>query len=181
MVTSLKRSYACTATLCPQTSSRPPPTHTSTRDPRPPTGKSRAVFCGVTAPFFWVLVHKVLLCPLRVYLPVLCKFWHLSVQFSSIAESCPTLCNPMNYSTTGLPVHLQLPGSLKLRSIPSVMPSSHLIPCRPLLLLPPIPLGRSPSGIGSSWLLPLTSDVGQLLSAALSATRSILITQSIKI
>ena len=31
-----------------------------------------------------------------------------SVQFSSVAQSCPTLCNPMNHSTTGLPVHHQL-------------------------------------------------------------------------
>ena len=33
----------------------------------------------------------------------------LSVQFSSVAQSCPTLCNPMNHSTPGLPVHHQLP------------------------------------------------------------------------
>ena len=32
-----------------------------------------------------------------------------SVQFSSVAQSCPTLCNPMNSSTPGLPVHHQLP------------------------------------------------------------------------
>ena len=32
-----------------------------------------------------------------------------SVQFSSITQSCPTLCNPMNHSTPGLPVHHQLP------------------------------------------------------------------------
>ena len=31
------------------------------------------------------------------------------VQFSSVAQSCPTLCNPMNCSTPGLPVHYQLP------------------------------------------------------------------------
>ena len=30
------------------------------------------------------------------------------VQFSSVAQSCPTLCNPMNCSTPGLPVHHQL-------------------------------------------------------------------------
>ena len=34
---------------------------------------------------------------------------HISVQFSSVAQSCPTLCNPMNHSTPGLPVHHQLP------------------------------------------------------------------------
>ena len=32
-----------------------------------------------------------------------------SVQFSSVAQSCPTLCDPMNRSTPGLPVHQQLP------------------------------------------------------------------------
>ena len=31
-----------------------------------------------------------------------------SVQFSSVAESCPTLCDPMNRSSPGLPVHLEL-------------------------------------------------------------------------
>ena len=34
-----------------------------------------------------------------------------SVQFSSVVQSCPTLCNPMNCSTSGLPVHHQLPES----------------------------------------------------------------------
>ena len=41
------------------------------------------------------------------------SFIHLlslsSVQFSSVAQSCPTLCDPMNRSTPGLPVHHQLP------------------------------------------------------------------------
>ena len=32
-----------------------------------------------------------------------------SVQLSSVAQSCPTLCDPMNHSTPGLPVHHQLP------------------------------------------------------------------------
>ena len=45
----------------------------------------------------------------------------------------------MNLSTPGLPVHHQHWSSLKLTSIESVMPSSHLILCRPLLLLPLIP------------------------------------------
>ena len=60
-------------------------------------------------------------------------------QFSSVAQLCPTLCDPMNHSTPGLPVHHQLPEPLKLMSIESVMRSSHLILCRPLLLLPLIP------------------------------------------
>ena len=60
-----------------------------------------------------------------------------SVQFSSVAQSCPTLCDPMNHSTVGLPVH-QLWSSLKLMCIESVMPSSHLILYCPHLLLPSI-------------------------------------------
>ena len=45
----------------------------------------------------------------------------------------------MNCSMPGLPVHHQLLDLPKLMSIESVMPSSHLILCHPLLLLPPIP------------------------------------------
>ena len=45
----------------------------------------------------------------------------------------------MNRSPPGLPVHHQLQSSLRHTSIESVMPSSHLILCHPLLLLPPIP------------------------------------------
>ena len=45
----------------------------------------------------------------------------------------------MNHSTPGLPVHHHSWSSLRLMSIESVMPSSHLILCRSLLLLPPIP------------------------------------------
>ena len=67
------------------------------------------------------------------------KGTHASVQFSPVAQSCPTLCDPLNRSTPGLPVHHQLPELLRLMSIESVTPSSHLILCRPLLLLPPIP------------------------------------------
>ena len=36
------------------------------------------------------------------------KKWANIFQFSSVAQSCPTLCDPMNHSTPGLPVHHQL-------------------------------------------------------------------------
>ena len=39
----------------------------------------------------------------------LCCIIFSSVQFSSVAQLCPTLCDPMNCSTPGLPVHRQLP------------------------------------------------------------------------
>ena len=59
-------------------------------------------------------------------------------QFSSVAQLCPTLCDPMNHSTPGLSIHHQLPEFTQLMCIESVIPSSHLIFCHPLLL-PPIP------------------------------------------
>ena len=58
--------------------------------------------------------------------------------FSSVALTYPTLCNPVNHSTIGLPVHHQLPESTKPMSIVSVMPSNHLILGCPLLFLPSI-------------------------------------------
>ena len=77
--------------------------------------------------------------PVLTYLSLL-WWWILSaVQFSSVTQLCPTLCNPMNRSTPGLLSITNSWSSLKLMSIESVMPSSHLILCRPLLLLPPIP------------------------------------------
>ena len=70
------------------------------------------------------------------------KLSKLLIEFSSVssvAQSCPTLCDPMDCSTLGLPVHHQLWESLlKLMSIALVMPSNHLILCLPLLLLPSI-------------------------------------------
>ena len=59
---------------------------------------------------------------------------HISnaVQFSSVAQSCPTLCDPMALG------HSNSWSLLKLMSIELVMPSNHLILCHPLLLLPSI-------------------------------------------
>ena len=53
----------------------------------------------------------------------------------SVAKLCPTLCDPTDYSTPGFPVLHDLPGFPQTMSIESVMPSNHLILCRPLLLL----------------------------------------------
>ena len=61
-----------------------------------------------------------------------------SVQFSSANQSCRTLCDPMNCSVPGLSI-TNSRSSQRLTSIESVMPSSHLVLCRPLLLLTPIP------------------------------------------
>ena len=59
--------------------------------------------------------------------------------FGSVAQSCPTLCDPMNRSTPGLPVHHQLPEFTHTHVHRVSDAISHLILCRPLLLLPPIP------------------------------------------
>jgi len=52
-----------------------------------------------------------------------------AVQFSSVTQSCLTLCNPMDRNTPGLPVHHQLLEFTQLMSIESVMPSNRLILC----------------------------------------------------
>ena len=57
-------------------------------------------------------------------------------QFSSVVQSCLTLCNPMDYSTPGFPVHHQLLelAQTHVHQVSDV--SNHLILCHPLLLLP---------------------------------------------
>ena len=61
-------------------------------------------------------------------------------QFSSVQSlSHVRLCDPMNRSTPGLPVHHQLPELTQTHVHKSVMSSSHLILCPPLLLQPPNP------------------------------------------
>ena len=64
------------------------------------------------------------------------NLWYLCIQFSSVAQSCLTICKHIDYSTPGLPVHHQLLEFTKLMSIESVIPSNPLIFSCPLLLLP---------------------------------------------
>ena len=61
-----------------------------------------------------------------------------SVQFSSVSQSCPTLCDPMNCSPPGLPVHHQLPEFTQthVRPVGDAIQPSH--PLSSLLLLPSI-------------------------------------------
>ena len=67
-------------------------------------------------------------------------FWkRKKIQFSSVAQSCPTLCDPWIAARQASLSITNSRSLLKLTSIESVMPSSHLILCCPLLLLPPIP------------------------------------------
>ena len=61
-----------------------------------------------------------------------------SDQIRSVAQSCLTLCDPMNHSTPGLPVHHQLLEFTQTHVHRVSDAIRHLILCRPLLLLPPI-------------------------------------------
>ena len=61
-----------------------------------------------------------------------------SVQFSSVAQSCLILCDPVNQPGQDSLSITNSRSWLKIMSIELVMPSSHLILCRPLLLLPSI-------------------------------------------
>ena len=66
----------------------------------------------------------------------------VSVQFSSVAQSCPTLCDPMNLSTPGLPVHHQL---LEFSQTHVHRVSDAIQPSHPSL--PPSPPAPNPSYI----------------------------------
>ena len=55
------------------------------------------------------------------------SWYQHNILFSSVAQSSLTLCNPMDCSMPGFPVHHQLLELLKLMSIELVMPSNHLI------------------------------------------------------
>ena len=66
----------------------------------------------------------------------------LVTQFSSVSHSCPTLCDPMNHSTPGLPVHHQLPEFTQthVHQVSDAIQPSHL-------LLSPSPPAPNPSSI----------------------------------
>ena len=66
------------------------------------------------------------------------SFLLTAFQFSSVAQSCPTLGDPMEPTTTSLTVHHQLQEFTQTHVHWSVMPSNHLILCHPLFLLPSI-------------------------------------------
>ena len=83
---------------------------------------------------------------MKIYLTIKVNYWYIQekwmnlrgIQFSSVTQSCPTLCDLMNHS---MPASLSITNSQSLpkpRYIESVMPSNHLILCRPFLLLPSI-------------------------------------------
>ena len=75
----------------------------------------------------------------RLVIAFLPRMWTHSKQCCcSVAQSCLTLCDPMNCSTRDSLSFTIFTSLFKLMSIESMMPSNHLILCRPLLLLPSI-------------------------------------------
>ena len=74
-----------------------------------------------------------------------------SVQFSSVTQSCPTLCNPMNPSTPGLPVHHQL---LEFTQTHVHRVSDAIQPSHPLLS--PSPFSSCPQSLPASETFPMS-------------------------
>ena len=93
--------------------------------------------------------------------------WKASVQFSSVTQSCPTLCNSMNRSTPGLPVHHQLPEFTQthVHRVSDAIQPSHP-------LLSPSPLASNPSQQESFPMSQLFTWGGQ--SIGVSASTSVL-------
>ena len=78
------------------------------------------------------LLSPIFFSPTKLYIKV------ALVWFGLVTQSCLILCDPMNRSTPGLPIHHQLPESTQIMSIELMMPFNHLILCCPFLLLPSI-------------------------------------------
>ena len=101
-----------------------------------------------------------------------------SVQFSSVAQSCLTLCDPMNRSTPGLPVHHQLPESTQYSGGQLVPPSRAYQMAQRLKCLPAMweiwvqslgwedPLEKEMATLFSilAWRIPWTEEPGGLQS-----------------
>ena len=107
---------------------------------------------------------------------ILVSFLFFPIQFSLVAQSCPTLCDPMDCST---PASLSITNSwslLKLMFIESMMPSNHLILYCPLLLPPSIflsirvfssevvPRIRWPKYCSYSFSISLSNEYSRLIS-----------------
>ena len=78
-----------------------------------------------------------------------------SVQLSSVTQSCPPLCNPMNHSTPGLPVHHQLPESTQthIHWVGDVIQPSHPLssPSPLLSIFPSIRVFSNESALCMRW------------------------------
>ena len=84
---------------------------------------------------------------------VMCLLFNMlssSVQFSSVAQLCPTLCDPMNHSMPGLPVHQQLPEFIQthIHRVSDTIQPSHPLSST----LPPAPNPSQHQSLFISWL-----------------------------
>ena len=73
---------------------------------------------------------------------------YISVQFSSVAQSCPTVCDPMNRSMPGLPVHHQLPEFTQTHV--------HQVWCHPAISPSVIPFSSCPQSLPASDSFPVS-------------------------
>ena len=91
-------------------------------------------------------MSQIQVCPQNFELKLFQLPWEIyydllsSVQFGSLAQSCPTPCDPMNHSTPGLPVHHQLPEFTQTHVHPV---GDAIQPSRPLSALSPPALNPS--------------------------------------
>ena len=138
-------------------------------------GRSGSVSCGVSAAFPWVLacIRFCVCVPSKNLFPwVLWKFYNqipLSFkvrfpQFSSVSQSCLTLCDPMDCSTPGFPVHHQLPELTQTQVHQvgdAIQPSHPLIPFSCLQSFP---------ATGSSQMSQFFASGGQNIGVSASAS-----------
>ena len=87
-------------------------------------------------------IHQLLVYKKSEEVPRISVKWAnlLTIKFSSVAQLCPTLCNPMNRSTPGLPVHHQLLEFTQThvhQVSDAIQPSHPLSSPSPLLPIPP--------------------------------------------
>ena len=93
------------------------------------------------------------------------KFFHLiSVQVSSVAQSCPTVCDPMNQSTPGLPVHHQLPEFTEIHVYSWVHWNSCLLSqlCHPTISSSVVPFFSCPQSFPASGSFKWVSSLHQV-------------------
>ena len=104
------------------------------------------------------------------------KFFHLlSVQVSSVAQSCPTVCDPMNQSTPGLPVHHQLPEFTEIHVYSWVHWNSCLLSqlCHPTISSSVVPFFSCPQSFpasGSFQMSQLFASGGQSIGVSASTS-----------
>ena len=76
------------------------------------------------------------LCSLEILVSTFLVMYLAFCQFSSVVQSCPTLCDPVGCSMPGFLVLHYLPEPTQTHVHELVRPSNHLVLCHPLLLLP---------------------------------------------